>query len=440
MVTTDGHRPTAPTIPAAPSTPVAPSTPTDQVSLRRHNLALVLRQVRDSGPRSRARLATSTGLNKATISSLVAELVDRGLLRDGGTERRGVGRPGQAVELAGTGVCGIGAEVNVDYLAVVALDLGGRVVSERRLAQDTAGLTPDAVLDRLARLVAEVLDDVSADGGEPVGITVAVPGLVEAALGQVALAPNLGWRDVPVVQLVRERLGGWTLPLLIDNEANLAAIAELAVGRSARSGDLLVLFGATGVGGGIVANGQMLCGSRGFAGEVGHISVDPDGLRCGCGRIGCWETVVGLSALMSQVADPDDPVRDPALDLSERMSELRRRAELHDGRTLGALQRLGSWLGTGAALLVNVLNPQVLVLGGYFAALGPWLTPAVEHELARRVVAAGAGGCRVEVSTLGFTAAARGGAEVALGRVVADPTLAHRAGVGGLSQSIGGSS
>ena len=412
--------------------------PTDQVSLRRHNLALVLRQVRDSGSRSRARLATATGLNKATVSSLVAERVDRGLLRDGGTERRGVGRPGQAVELDGTAVCGVGAEVNVDYLAAVALDLGGRVVSEQKIAMDITGLGADAVLDRLVRLVAEVLDDVAAAGGIPVGITVAVPGLVEASEGRVSLAPNLGWREVPVVQSVRERLGGWSLPLLLDNEANLAAIAELASSRASGRRDLLVLFGATGVGGGIVANGQVLRGGRGFAGEVGHITVDPGGMRCGCGRIGCWETVVGLSALMSQVADPDDPVRDPAMDLAERMTELRRRAELHDGRTLRALQRLGSWLGTGAAMLVNVLNPEVLVLGGYFAELGPWLTDAVEQELAPRVVAAGTGGCRVELSTLGFTAAARGGAEVALDRVVSDPTLADRAGVGGAPQPIGG--
>ncbi len=399
----------------------------DQVSLRRHNLALVLQKVRDGGPRSRARIAAMTGLNKATVSSLVAELVDRGLLREGDTERGGVGRPGQTVELDGTTVCGLGAEVNVDYLAVVALDLGGEVVGERRVAVEAVRLGPEAVLDHLVRMVAEVLDDVSAVGARPTGITVAVPGLVDGRAERLSVAPNLGWHGVDVVSSVRERLGGWPLPLLMDNEANLAATAELAAARRSERGDLVVLLGATGVGGGIVSGGHLLRGSRGFAGEVGHITVHPDGLRCACGRTGCWETVTGLGALMRQVADPDDPVRDPERDLTQRLAELNRRAELGDGRTLSALQQLGSWLGVGASILVNVLNPSVLVLGGYFAVLGPWLLEAVRHELAARVVAPEAGGCVVELSALGFTAAARGGAEVALAPLLTDPTLAPRA-------------
>ncbi|MGH3356693.1 MAG: ROK family protein [Nocardioidaceae bacterium] len=414
--------------------------PADQFSLRRHNLALVLRNVREAGPRSRARIAAVTGLNKATVSSLVADLVERGLLREGSTERGGVGRPGQVVELDGASVCGIGAEVNVDYLAAVATDLAGRVVGERRLAVNASAIGPDAALDQLVRLLADVLDAVSAEGGTAVGITVAVPGLVDTAAGRVVLAPNLGWRDVPVVQSVRERLGGWQAPLLTDNEANLAAIAEMAADRSAACRDLVVLFGAAGVGGGVVSNGRVLRGTRGFAGEVGHITVDPHGLRCGCGRTGCWETVVGLAALMAQVADPDDPVRDPVRDLGDRLAELNRRAELGDHRTLAALQRLGSWLGIGASILVNVLNPRVLVLAGYFAQLGPWVTAAVERELSTRVVAAKAGGCEVRLSTLGFSAAARGGAEVALVPVLTDPTLVDRLDAEAETQPMGGAS
>jgi predicted NBD/HSP70 family sugar kinase len=427
MVNIDGH-------------PSWATTRADQVSLRRHNLTVVLRQVREGGPRSRAKLATMTGLNKATVSSLVGELVVRGLLRDGAAERGGVGRPGQAVELDGTTVCGVGAEVNVDYLAAVALDLGGDVVSERRVALDPAGLAPDAVLDRLVRQVAEVLDEISAVGARPVGITVGVPGLIDNRAERVSVAPNLGWRDVDVVQGLRERLGGWSLPLLLDNEANLAATAELAAARRTDRHDLLVLLGATGVGGGIVSGGHLLRGSRGFAGEVGHICVDPGGLRCACGRTGCWETVAGLGALMSQVADPDDAVRDPARDLSQRLAEIDRRARLGDGRTLAALHRLGTWLGAGASMLVNVLNPGVLVLGGYFAVLGSWLLEPVRHELAQRVMAPDAGGCVVELSGLGFTAAAHGGAEVALEPLLSDPTLAARVPAGQAPEPIGGQS
>jgi predicted NBD/HSP70 family sugar kinase len=407
--------------------PDSVSSGADQVVVRRHNLALVLRHLRDSGPRSRARVASETGLNKATVSSLVSELADRGLVREGEPERGTVGRPGQTVVLDGRGVCGIGAEVNVDYVAAMAVDLRGEVVGERRLPLGTAHLGPGAGLDHAARLVAEVTAAVTARGGEPVGLTLALPGLVETATGTLSTAPNLGWRDVPVVRELAARLGRPTYPVTVDNEANLAAIAEAAAGEWAGTADLVLLTGAAGVGGGVVSGGRLLRGAHGFSGEVGHMPVDPAGRRCGCGRTGCWETVVGLAALLADAADPDDPVRDPSLDLDRRLAEIDRRARLGDGRTLAALEQVGSWLGVGASILVNVLDPAVLVLGGYLAAVGSWLRGPLEAELHARVIAPDAGGCRVELSSLGFAAAVRGGAQVALESVFDDPTLVRRA-------------
>jgi predicted NBD/HSP70 family sugar kinase len=401
----------------------------DHVSLRRNNLSVVLRHLRDAGPRSRARVAADTGLNKATVSSLVAELVERGLLREGAAEaeRGAMGRPGQLVELDGRTVCGVGAEVNVDYLAVTALDLSGEVVSERRDPMDVAHLDPGTTLDRLARLILEAVAAVAARGGQTVGVTLAVPGLVKSAAGALALAPNLGWREVPVVDAMREKLGGPSYPVWVDNEANLAALAAYSeVAAEAKVQDLVLLTGAVGVGGGVVAGGHLLRGGHGFSGEVGHMPVAPAGGPCGCGRTGCWETVVGLKALLAKAADADDPVRDPSLDVERRLAEITRRAEAGDARTLAALADVGTWLGIGGAILVNILNPDVLVLGGYFATLGPWLTEPLEQAIRERVIAPGGGGCRVIRSDLGFTAAIRGGAQISLDQVFIDPTLVGR--------------
>jgi predicted NBD/HSP70 family sugar kinase len=405
----------------------------DHVSLRRNNLSVVLRHLRDAGPRSRARIAADTGLNKATVSSLIAELVERGLVREGEAqaERGGVGRPGQLVELDGRGVCGVGVEVNVDYLAVTALDLGGQVVSERRVPLDAARLDPPTTLDRLAGLIEEAVAAVGARDGRVAGLTIAVPGLVQSAAGVLALAPNLGWKAVRVVEEMRARLGGPSYPVRVDNEANLAALAAYAeVTAAAKVQDLLLLTGAVGVGGGVVAGGHLLRGGHGFSGEVGHMPVAPDGGRCGCGRTGCWETVVGLRALLAKAADADDPVRDPSLDVEQRLVEITRRAEAGDARTLAALAEVGSWLGMGGAILVNVLNPDVLVLGGYFAVLGPWLIEPLEAAIRERVIAPDGGGCRVVRSELGLTAAIRGGAKVSLDRVFVDPTLVGREAAG----------
>jgi predicted NBD/HSP70 family sugar kinase len=154
--------------------------------------------------------------------------------------------------------------------------------------------------------------------------------------------------------------------------------------------------------------------------------VEPQGRRCGCGRVGCWETVVGLPALLDRAADPDDPVRNPALAIDERLAELNRRADLGDIRTLDAFAQVGGWLGAGAALLVNALNPAAVVLSGYFAAVGEHMRPAIETRLRAGVLAPEAGGTRIELSRLGFTASVRGGAELSLDTVFADPTRVER--------------
>ncbi len=404
---------------------LAGSTGADQMTLRRANLSLVLRALRDGGPRSRARLAADLGLNKATVSSLVLELGERGLVREGGIERGGIGRPGQSVEVDGQSVCGVGAEINVHHVATLALDLTGQPVSEHRLSLDTLRMDTGEVLDHLADLVARTFDDVAARGARPVAVTVGIAGLVDAERSVLALAPNLGWHDVPVAAMLRERLGGPPYPILIDNEANLAAMAEAEPTDPARQ-NMLVIFGEVGVGGGILADGHLLRGNRGYAGEFGHMIVDPHGRRCGCGRTGCWETVIGLRALLDAAADPDDALRDPALALEDRLTEINRRAGLGDARTIAALERIGDWVGVGAGLLANVLNPGVIVLSGYFAEVGGWMHDAITARLEDAVLAPRAGGTRIELSTLGFTAAVRGAAGVALETVFTDPTRVER--------------
>jgi predicted NBD/HSP70 family sugar kinase len=397
--------------------------PADQATVRRSNLGLVLRHLRDSGPRSRARIAQETGLNKATVSSLVAELAQRRLVSDGDVDRAGsVGRPGLTVHLDGRGVCGIGVELNVDYAAALVLDLRGEVLFEERIGLDAPALGAERTLDEVARLVAEAVARAAGRGAIPVGLTVAIPGLTRSADGLVIAAPNLGWRDVPVLEGLRARLSEG-FPIRVENDANLSAIAEWAMGSEARTPDLVYLTGEVGVGGGVIVAGQLLRGAGGLSGEVGHMSLGSPDHVCGCGRRGCWETVVGLAALLRAAADPGDPVRDPARDLETRLAELVGRAEAGDERTLSALFQIGTALGTGAAVLINVFNPAVIVLGGYFALVGRYLMEPMTAELRARVFAPGLAGARVVLSTLGFTAAVRGGAHVALQSVFDDPTL-----------------
>ena len=392
--------------------------------VRRSNLGLALRHLRDHGARSRAALAVELGMTRSTVSNLVAELIERGLVSDGQLVQNSVGRPSTAVELDGRTVCGIGAEINVNHVSTMALDLRGEVVEERKLALDARSLDADRVLSHLADLVRETVAGLERGGVTPVGLTVGVAGLYDQTRDLLSHGPNLGWYDVPVGSILRGELGS-AYPIVVDNEGNLAATAEVTPGDPARQ-DILVLHGEIGVGGGIVTGGRLLRGSHGYAGEFGHMIVDPRGRQCGCGRQGCWETVSGLRALLEQAADPDDPIRNPRMDIDDRLAEINRRADLADARTLRALEEVGAWVGVGAAILANALNPTTIVLTGYYAAVGHHMRPAIERELRSGVVAPDSGGTRVELSTLGFGAVVRGGATASLESVFADPTRVAR--------------
>ncbi|MEV3857151.1 ROK family protein [Streptomyces sp. NPDC050095] len=400
-----------------------PSRPRDRGSVRRANLALVLRILRDQGPRSRARIATDTGLPKPTVTSLVAELVQLGLAGEGSTAREGsVGRPGTLVHVDGRNICGIGVEISTSYVHVLALTLNGRTAYEHRspLAAGAAGA--DAVLDLTARAVTDCTTALARDGIRPVGLSLAVPGVVDTASGVVAYAPALGWRDVPVTEGLRTRLApAAALPLAVENDAKLGAVAEYLRAQDTQVHDMVCITGERGIGAGIISDGRLLRGFAGFAGEVGHMPLDPERRPCVCGRRGCWETMVGLDAILRLAADPDDEVHDPAVELELRLAELHARAEAGDARTLEAMSRVADALGLGIALLADLLNPGLVVLGGYFTHIGDLMLDRVREVVRERVIAPDGGGCEVVLSGLGFAAAARGGAQLALDGVYRDP-------------------
>ncbi|NEE03521.1 ROK family transcriptional regulator [Phytoactinopolyspora halotolerans] len=394
--------------------------PVDHLALRRHNLAVVVNRLRADGPRSRARIAADTGLTKATVSSLVAELVELGLVRDGELERDGgIGRPGQTIELDGR-VCGLGVEIRPDGVAIAALDLRGTEVIARHVMLDTAGIGAERALDAVAEAVVAAATELRRRGLRIVGLTVAVPGLVDAAAEMLTHSPTLSWREVAVVDGLSRRLTGQVGPVRLENDANLGARAEYATGAAAGC-DLVYLSGYIGVGAGIVVGGALLRGADGYGGEVGHLPIGDRSHVCGCGRRGCWETEVGLGALLREVADPGDPLTDMSAPVEQRLAEIRRRAELGDGRTVRGLQAVAASLSIGCSMLADLVNPRVIILGGYFAVLSDFLTPAVETELDRHRLAAGPQGCRIERSTLGFAAACWGGAHIALETVLTDP-------------------
>jgi predicted NBD/HSP70 family sugar kinase len=394
----------------------------DQTTVRRANLGVVLRDILSAGACSRADVAARTGLTRGTVSSLVGELVELGFVRETGETAapKGVGRPGVTLELADVMV-GVGLEVNVDYVAVSVEDFTGAVRYERRSYRDNRGSAPGPVLDRLGRAARDALDAVSAEGLRPMGISVAVPGLVEEASGTVVFAPNLGWHGIPVAAELEQRLG---LPVLVENESNLAALAEHWTGAAVDIDDFVCVFGEVGVGGGVVLGGRLFRGSHGFGGEFGHVSVDPEGRTCACGSRGCVETLVGQEAIAA----------DAGIALSGRTrgltDELVRRALEGSEDVVRVLKEAAQWLGVALASTFSVLDLRAVVLGGCFGPLSPWLVDDVRRTLEERSLAARSGSFAVLPSAFGDGAAVRGAAALTLHRVLEAPWSAERAHLG----------
>ena len=398
--------------------------------IRRNNLEVVLRHLSLAGPDSRASIAARAGLTRSTISRLVGELMDLGLVGETGPHRaQGIGRPATLLELDGRHVLAVGAEINVDYLAVLVTDLAGRQVYEQRRAYDAIADGPGHSITSLAGLCREALGALVGPRGrrQPIiaGLTVAVPGLVDAQARAVTLAPNLGWTGVPVARQLRELLHLGPAPVSVGNDASLAAMAEYRVGSYAGTPDLIYVTGEMGIGGGIVVDGRPLLGVQGFGGEIGHMKLDPGGPVCGCGRRGCWEARIGLHALL-RAAFPDGSDRQ-RLDIGEppeaKAAAVARLARSGDAQVLAALADVGRWVGIGAANLANVFNPRAIILGGYFTLLADWILPPAAGALAAGVLAPEAGGCTLTTSALGFSAAARGGAIHVADQIISDPAL-----------------
>ena len=382
-------------------------------TVRRANLRSIVRELHGSGTLSRSDLVARTGLTRSAIRALTGELIAGDLATEGPATLDGTpGRPSPLVRLDPHGAVVIALEIAVDSLAVAAVGLGGEVFCVERIGLPRGRSSVADIAADLAELANNVRSG-PLRGDSIVGVGVAVVGVVRRSDGMVALAPNLGWRDEPLGEHLAAALG-IDAPIAFANESDLAALAELRRGAARDAADVVLIWGSVGVGGGLIVGGEPLTGAAGYSGEVGHIPVNPDGLPCRCGSIGCWETEVGGSAILRRAGYP--PEGGPAA-LDAVLAE----AEAGSPSALAAFAETGRWLGIGLAGVINILNPQLVLIGGSFAPSYPFLRTALEAELDRRVLRASRRLVRVIPSTLGVDAPLLGAAELAFEGLLSDP-------------------
>ncbi|HWK91422.1 MAG TPA: ROK family protein [Luteimicrobium sp.] len=405
-----------------------------QASLREHNLALVARSVFGAAePPSRAAVAAATGLTRATVGSLVDQLVAGHVVAELAPSPGQVGRPAVPLVPAPRTVVGLGLEVNVDYVGVRALDLTGTTVAERVVdAGDAdggtyAGSDPVRVLARVGDLAREVVAEVQGEGMRLAGARLALPGLVDARAGFLQVAPNLGWESLAPVPL----LGPLPARVEIANEANLAGLAQLPFGQFAASGHDGTTFvhvsGDVGIGAAIVLDGELYLGRHGWAGEIGHVVVDPAGPRCRCGATGCLEQLAGKDALLRGLGldtprpgatRSDDGASDGLAPVVEALAAGGETGE----RARDVVGRAGKALGTALSTLVNLLDLDTVLLGGVYAPLTEDLRPSLEAELRTRVLASPWERIAVRPAPVAGYAALTGGARAVLRDLVQAPS------------------
>ncbi len=375
--------------------------------VRRHNLSVILELVHHGRGLSRAQLTRQTGLNRSTVAALVAELVERRLVveSDPHSSNR-VGRPSPVVRPSPSTV-GIAINPEIDAVTVGIVGLGGMVLGRVRHAIDHPPTVGEAV-SISAGIIAGMRSELDALY-RTVGIGVAVPGLVRTEDGLVRLAPHLGWQDEPLAALLADATG---YPVLAANDAHLGTMAESKFGAGRGVSDLIYLNGgASGIGGGIISGGRALGGVAGYAGELGHTLVNSLGAQCHCGATGCLETEVRREHLLQLVGltDADADELEAALLASQEHSVL---VEVH---------RQLDFLAVALRNAINILNPQLIVLGGFLGSLYAVAPRHLDRLLAEQPLAASRESVRVTRPELGSDLLIIGAGELAFRSLFADP-------------------
>jgi predicted NBD/HSP70 family sugar kinase len=376
------------------------------VNLREVGRLRVLEALHASPRSSRPELVRVTGLSRATVSTLVADLIAIGLVTEepgDDTEPRRTGRPAQTLSLVPTAGYAIGADIGHQHVRVILCDLFGAVLWEHWVAKDV-DRAPEETLDLVAVLVGRAFQEAGVDRERVLGIGAGIASPVEKDSGELGAEGIMpGWVGLHLTDELRRRTG---LPVRVTNDANAGALAELMYGAARQVDDMVYVRLSAGIGAGIVSNGQLLLGARGLAGEIGHLPLIADGLICRCGNRGCLETVaspVAIARLLSQSWGRQIAARDlPALIKQRNTGALR------------AVRDAGDAVGRALATLVTLLNPRLIVVGGDLASAGEDLLEPLRAGVGRHTLPSAARGVEIVTGGLGDGAEVRGAAGLVL--------------------------
>ncbi|MEA4907321.1 MAG: ROK family protein [Chloroflexi bacterium] len=366
-----------------------------------------------NGPISRLQISQATGLSPATVTNVVAELLAEGAVLEAGTTESEGGRPSTILA------------INPDYGYLVGIDVGETMiqvelfdVSMKRLAQiirplDQNEIQPEQVINNIVEGVEALLAGIGERRNSILGVGIGFPGLVNPASGVSVFAPNWGWHNVPVGEMLEERL---QLPLLLDNGAKTMALAESMFGAGKHAESIAVLLIGTGVGAGIVNHGELFRGISNSAGEWGHTTLELDGRLCRCGNHGCLEAYAGAPNIISRYLESAPESHLPSgSDQLEKLTVILNRARAGEPAAVKVMDETARYIGVGVANLINLVNPGLVVLGGWVGLLlGDLLLPKVQEVVQKTALVQALQNSKIGLCELGYQAVAMGAATLVL--------------------------
>jgi predicted NBD/HSP70 family sugar kinase len=342
----------------------------NQQVVKKENKTLVLELIMNQFPISRADTAQTLGLNKGTVSSLVSELLEEQLIYESGPgESSGGRRPIMLLFNKDAGYS-IGIDMGVNYIYGVLTDLLGNIILEKKILHNNH-VYEDA-LGQVQNLINHLINLAPSSPYGIIGIGIGAPGIVNTE-GEVLLAPNLGWRNISL-QLDLEAL--FNIPVIVENEANAGAYGEKKFGVGIDSDNLIYISAGIGIGAGIIMNNELYKGTKGYSGEVGHMSIDFNGTQCRCGNNGCWELYASEQYVIARARELEVLTK-----TDNSLEEIIELAENGHVDAAGLFKEIGKNLGLGIINIIHAFNPKQIIIGNRLAAAKDLITQEVQQTI-----------------------------------------------------------
>lgn len=349
----------------------------NQHVVKKGNKTLVLETIKNCSPISRASIASKTGLNKGTVSSLVSELLADHLIYESGPGESSGGRRPMMLLFNNKAGYSIGIDLGVNYLLGALTDLNGKICEEKLMTFND--LTYKEIEKRLFSMIDYLISKAPQSPYGIIGIGIGVPGTVDKN-GNILLAPNLGWKNKDLQSTIQNK---YALPTIIENEANAGAYGEKKFGAGVNYKNIVYVSVAMGIGVGLILNGSLYKGNSGFSGELGHMTIKVDGETCRCGNNGCWELYASEQAFIKQAQQLGIKLPSTEEYSLEKLSDL---AEQGDKKTLLLFDRIGDYLGVGINNIINIFNPELVIIGNRLAMTNKWFKDSLNERVMKKAL------------------------------------------------------